>query len=82
MGADRIAAILALFLAGHQRGEKCVIKHSSYNSLKVWNWRSRKGVTIIGHITRVSIQTLLWSFGASDDSGFGSDAQLAVEVPG
>lgn len=83
MGADHIAAILALFLAGHRRREKCVIKHSSYNSLKVWNWRSRKGVTFIGHTIQVSIQTPALGFGASDDSGhLGSDAQLAVEVPG
>ena len=42
-----------------------------------------KGVTFIGHTIRVSIQTPALGFGASDDSGhLGSDAQLAVEVPG
>lgn len=68
MGADRIATILALFLAGHQRREKCVIKHSSCNSHKVWNWRSRKGVIFTRHRTWVSVQTpaqgsFLWVLG-------------------
>ena len=68
MGVDHIAAILALFLAGHRRREKCVIKHNSCNSHKGWNWRTRKGVTFMGHRTRVSVQTpaqgsFLWVLG-------------------
>lgn len=43
-----------------------MIKHSSYNSHKVWNWRSRKEVTFVGHSTWVSVQTqgsFLWALG-------------------